>query len=326
MGFKKSTLLQIRDALSRRRQHASAAPARTRTLPGIEVGGKTGTAQASRAGGDKSSQRRWSREKRDHAWFIAFAPVDNPEIAIAVLAEHCRRARRHRRGADRAQGAGALLRHPRRRPAALKRVAGFVPEHDRAGGSDPPLGLNEPPSPTLTRTTDRMRQFDRRLAYHFDWLLLGLTLLIIGGGLATIFSATEARVHTGFTEQPAGDAASVLRRRRVHRHDRGRARRLPPARALRLRASTPRRCCSLVAVPLRRQRRRRRAPLDRPRAGLDPAVGDDQDRAGDRAGALFPSRPGDRRRAARSMPLPAFCCWRSRPRSSWRSPISARSA
>ncbi len=47
-----------------------------------------------------------------------------------------------------------------------------------------------------------MRQFDRRLAYHFDWLLLALTLTIIGGGLATIFSATEARVHAGFTNNP----------------------------------------------------------------------------------------------------------------------------
>ena len=47
-----------------------------------------------------------------------------------------------------------------------------------------------------------MRQFDRRLAYHFDWLLLAVTLLIIAGGLATIFSATEAREHTGFTNNP----------------------------------------------------------------------------------------------------------------------------
>ncbi|MCC6847750.1 MAG: rod shape-determining protein RodA [Deltaproteobacteria bacterium] len=47
-----------------------------------------------------------------------------------------------------------------------------------------------------------MRQFDRRLAYHFDWSLLALTLAIIGGGLATIFSATEARVHTGFANNP----------------------------------------------------------------------------------------------------------------------------
>ncbi len=47
-----------------------------------------------------------------------------------------------------------------------------------------------------------MRQFDRRLAYHFDWSLLILTLTILGWGLATIFSATEARVHAGFFGNP----------------------------------------------------------------------------------------------------------------------------
>jgi len=35
-----------------------------------------------------------------------------------------------------------------------------------------------------------MRQFDRRLAYHFDWLLLGLTLVVTASGVATIYSAT----------------------------------------------------------------------------------------------------------------------------------------
>ena len=29
-----------------------------------------------------------ARERKDHAWFIAFAPVSSPEIAVAVLAEH----------------------------------------------------------------------------------------------------------------------------------------------------------------------------------------------------------------------------------------------
>ena len=29
-----------------------------------------------------------ARHLRDHAWFVAFAPVDDPEIAIAVLIEH----------------------------------------------------------------------------------------------------------------------------------------------------------------------------------------------------------------------------------------------
>src|SRR5262249_36875033 len=51
---------------------------------GIEVAGKTGTAQAVALRG---SNRR-ARGSRDHAWFIAFAPVAAPEIALAVLVEH----------------------------------------------------------------------------------------------------------------------------------------------------------------------------------------------------------------------------------------------
>jgi len=48
--------------------------ARVAALPGIGVAGKTGTAQNPH--GD------------DHAWFICFAPIENPEIAIAVLVEN----------------------------------------------------------------------------------------------------------------------------------------------------------------------------------------------------------------------------------------------
>jgi penicillin-binding protein 2 len=132
MGFKKSTLLQIREALSDVVNSKRGTGSNAR-LPGIEVGGKTGTAQASRAGGDKSSQRGWSREKRDHAWFIAFAPVDNPEIAIAVLAEH---AGEHGGTAAAPIARKVLARYfgvPEEDPAALKRVAGFVPADDEPG-------------------------------------------------------------------------------------------------------------------------------------------------------------------------------------------------
>ena len=53
-----------------------------------ESGGKTGTAQVfSLKGGDyKSSTLR--QELRDHALFIAFAPADQPKIALAVLVEN----------------------------------------------------------------------------------------------------------------------------------------------------------------------------------------------------------------------------------------------
>jgi rod shape determining protein RodA len=47
-----------------------------------------------------------------------------------------------------------------------------------------------------------MRQFDRRLAYHFDWLLVALTLAIIAAGLVTIYSATATREHGTFTTNP----------------------------------------------------------------------------------------------------------------------------
>lgn len=47
----------------------------------VTIGGKTGTAQV--IGGKKASG-----EYEDHAWFVAFAPEDNPEIVVAVLVEH----------------------------------------------------------------------------------------------------------------------------------------------------------------------------------------------------------------------------------------------
>ena len=51
-------------------------------IPGLRVAGKTGTAQVVGNGG---SQR---GDQRDHAWFVAFAPADDPQIAIAVVVEH----------------------------------------------------------------------------------------------------------------------------------------------------------------------------------------------------------------------------------------------
>jgi peptidoglycan glycosyltransferase len=43
-------------------------------IPGIKVGGKTGTAEV----GDGTS----------HSWFIGFAPADDPRVAVAVIMEH----------------------------------------------------------------------------------------------------------------------------------------------------------------------------------------------------------------------------------------------
>ena len=55
-------------------------------IPGIDVAGKTGTAQVVKL--KKKPVESKHLHHRDHAWFIAFAPAEQPRIAVAVLIEH----------------------------------------------------------------------------------------------------------------------------------------------------------------------------------------------------------------------------------------------
>jgi penicillin-binding protein 2 len=51
--------------------------------------GKTGTAQVVTVKQTESTKHKDADErKREHAWFIAFAPVDDPKIAVSVLVEN----------------------------------------------------------------------------------------------------------------------------------------------------------------------------------------------------------------------------------------------
>lgn len=47
---------------------------RTAQIPGVQVAGKTGTAQS-------------SEDRDNYAWFVSFAPADDPQVAVAVLVE-----------------------------------------------------------------------------------------------------------------------------------------------------------------------------------------------------------------------------------------------
>jgi penicillin-binding protein 2 len=54
-----------------------------------QIAGKTGTAQVFSVRQDQEYKKMRVEDKlKDHAWFIAFAPADNPRIAVAVLVEN----------------------------------------------------------------------------------------------------------------------------------------------------------------------------------------------------------------------------------------------
>ena len=52
-------------------------------VPGLPIGGKSGTAQVVKKGEEKRQA-----DLKDHAWFASFAPVDNPQLAVVVLVEN----------------------------------------------------------------------------------------------------------------------------------------------------------------------------------------------------------------------------------------------
>jgi penicillin-binding protein 2 len=56
-------------------------------LPGVEMGGKTGTAQVRKiTGGQRGQSGEW--KYRDHGLFVCFAPTANPRYAASVVIEH----------------------------------------------------------------------------------------------------------------------------------------------------------------------------------------------------------------------------------------------
>ncbi len=57
-------------------------------IQGYDVSGKTGTAQVISLEGAKAAKGKTDRDLQDNAWFVFFAPRDNPQIAGVVLAEH----------------------------------------------------------------------------------------------------------------------------------------------------------------------------------------------------------------------------------------------
>jgi penicillin-binding protein 2 len=86
-NISQGTLDFIRDAL----RGAVNEPGGTgggSALKEFVVAGKTGTAQVIRLPKDFKRGDSMPVRFRDHAWFAAFAPFDDPKIAVVVLTEH----------------------------------------------------------------------------------------------------------------------------------------------------------------------------------------------------------------------------------------------
>ncbi len=63
--------------------------ARRISIPDVTIAGKTGTAQVfSIKQGEKIDMEKVRYTLRDHAWFVCYAPAENPVIAVSVIIEH----------------------------------------------------------------------------------------------------------------------------------------------------------------------------------------------------------------------------------------------
>ncbi|MBF0184527.1 MAG: penicillin-binding protein 2 [Magnetococcales bacterium] len=70
--------------------HGALGTARTAKLNGVRMAGKTGTSQVARHRRTQSGSLLKTTQRRlmDHAMFVAYAPAQQPEIAISVIVEH----------------------------------------------------------------------------------------------------------------------------------------------------------------------------------------------------------------------------------------------
>jgi len=86
LDLKPAHLDAVRKALREVVTHGTASRAE---IPGFAVAGKTGTAQVIRIKrGEDEDEQATPREYRDHALFVAYAPIEAPRYAVAVIVEH----------------------------------------------------------------------------------------------------------------------------------------------------------------------------------------------------------------------------------------------
>lgn len=94
LGINENLLRRVRSAMDAVTNHSRGTAYRSRVVEAqYKMAGKTGTSQVRRItaeerarGVTRNADLPW--ERRDHALFVSFAPVEDPKFAIAVVVEH----------------------------------------------------------------------------------------------------------------------------------------------------------------------------------------------------------------------------------------------
>ncbi len=83
IGISDETLALVKDGLIGVVNESGGTGHAARSFLAV-VGGKTGTAQVRSLKAGRSDTGKFG----DHAWFVAAAPMENPQVAMAVFVEH----------------------------------------------------------------------------------------------------------------------------------------------------------------------------------------------------------------------------------------------
>lgn len=101
----------------------------------VRVAGKTGTSQVVKMRDGKGDI---PYQYRDHALFVAFAPYDKPEVAVAVVIEHGEHG-----GGAAAPVAGSILRHYFESRGVIKKPVRASDDKDDEEGGDQPVDVKQ---------------------------------------------------------------------------------------------------------------------------------------------------------------------------------------
>jgi hypothetical protein len=111
----------------------------------VTICGKTGTAQVV---GLRKESKSLGEAQRDHAWFVAFAPSETPEIALSVMVEHGGHG-----------GAAAA-------PIAKRAIEAYMKSSVRAAGASPAGGYKQSRGGSLQNAVSGEGENENRQTAH----------------------------------------------------------------------------------------------------------------------------------------------------------------